>query len=222
MADLRVLAKQRSVGRSADDRWVGLRATRDGAPMVAPWFQGLVMEGKVYQAAADGATNIFTGITLLAFGSYADTAKSIFVDVPDGTAVLPLETFFVFFATGAAIVHGASFVSQALNGTGGTETLITPRNFYSGGAASGCTAAHTASSEVDNVDGSEIILARFHSAPDLDSIAASPHWWFRAGEVQYTPILLDAASINVVASPTTSGTGVGHITYAELAESDVA
>ena len=219
MSDLRVFADQRGVARSADDRWVALRATRDGAPIVVPWYQALVMEGKVYQAAAAGA-NMFTGITLLAFGSFAETAKSIFVDVPDGTAAIPLECYFNFLATGAAIVHGASFTSGTLNGTGGTETAITIQNLFMGGAASGCTAAHTASSETDNMDGTEIVLCRLSTSQDLDGVGIDPRMIFRASESPYTPVLLDAASINTIASPTTSGTGMGHITWAEFTESD--
>ena len=38
MSNPRVYAKAQSAGRATDDSWVNLRASRDGAPIVAPWL----------------------------------------------------------------------------------------------------------------------------------------------------------------------------------------
>lgn len=207
--------------RTKDDGWVELRATRDGAPIVMPWYQALCMEGCVFHANAN--TAMFTGLTLLAHASYADTAKSIFVDVPDGKAALPLEIYFCFLATGAAIVHYASYVSPTLNGVGGTETAITISNMnLQAPQTSSATAAHTADSETDTFAagaGGEVMLSRFSTSQDLDGVGLDPRVIWRAQESAIAPLLLDGASINVNGSPTTSGTGFGWVNWMEVAES---
>lgn len=205
---------------SADGGSKQLRLTRDGAPITLPWYQALCMEGVVFQAEAHGAT-IFTGLTLLAHASYADTAKGIYVDIPDGLAAIPLEVFFNFLATGAAIVHYAAYCSATLNGVGGTETLITCVNMNLANTtdASGCTAAHTADSETDTVTGAEIFLDRHSTNQDLDGVGIIPKTRWMAAESAIAPLLRDGASINVNASPTTSGTGFGHINFAVMSES---
>ena len=47
MSDLRVFAKQQNVGRDASG-WVAQRAFQDGAAVVVPWIQSLVMEGYAF------------------------------------------------------------------------------------------------------------------------------------------------------------------------------
>ena len=96
MTDLRVYAKQTDVGRQRDDTWVNLRASRDGSPIVLPWYQALVLEGRAYQIGNDPGTELTVMTT------YADTSKTLYVDIPDGTAAIPLKVQYSFAASGAA------------------------------------------------------------------------------------------------------------------------
>ena len=41
--NMSVFANQLSVGRTSEDNWVALRGLRDGAAVVVPWYQALVM-----------------------------------------------------------------------------------------------------------------------------------------------------------------------------------
>ncbi len=215
MTDLRVYAKQTDVGRQRDDTWVNLRASRDGSPIVCPWYQAIVLEGRAFQAGNDPGTELTLAV-------YADTTKALFVDIPDGTAAIPLKLQFGFVAAGGTLAEVYAFVSLTLNGVGGTESLLTPTNLRGDSPlTSGATAAHTASSAVDNVDGTEIMLASQGPLTlDADSIEISPvliDW--SVGLHVVSPVVLDAGSINIAAGFPTSGTGRADIMWGEFPES---
>lgn len=217
MADLRVFAKQRSAQRGKDGDWVNLRATRDGAPIVLPWYQALVMEGHVYQVIAPSPMDA-TGLTLAT--SYADTTKTLYVDIPDSNAAIPVDMQAVFLATGAAVDHVLMFVSPTLNGTGGTETAVTPVNLaLDKPNNSGATAAHTATGEADVVTANEVLLKRWATNQDLDATSIQPDIVWTIGQWGYAPVVIDAGSLNLVQIATTSGTGFAIITWINLDES---
>ncbi|KKN55508.1 hypothetical protein LCGC14_0581830 [marine sediment metagenome] len=216
----RGLVRQGSVTRVNDGSWVGLRALRDGAAVLCPWYQALVLEGRCFSAAAPG-TYDHAGLTVMA--TYADTSKTVAVDIPDATAGIPLYMEGSFLATGGAVVHASGMVNTALNGTGGTETEISELNLrLDNPVSSGATAMHTVSSAVDNVDGTERVLFHFATSQDLDAVALDPRssLW-SIGEVGLAPVVLDASSINLVMFTTTSGTGFGLVAWAELPESAI-
>ncbi len=215
MTDLRVKAKQMDVGRQRDDTWADLRASRDGSPIVCPWYQAIVLEGRAFQAGNDPGTEL----TLMT--SYADTSKTLFVDIPDGTAAIPLKVTASFVAAGAALMELYAFVSLTLNGIGGTETLLTPTNLRGDSPlTSGAVAAHTASSATDTVTGTEIFLSSQGPLTlDADAIEISPvliDW--SVGRHVVSPVCLDAASINVTIFAPTSGTGRSDIMWGEFPE----
>lgn len=217
MADLYVKAQQQNVARQADGQWTALRGLRDGSAIVVPWFQALVLEGRCFSAHAPipGAA----GLTIMT--TYADTSKTLYADIPDGTAALVLVAEAGFQATGGAVVNAYAFVSGTLNGTGGTETALTPANLrLDAPIATAATVAHTADSETDNVDGTVIVLAQFSTGQDLDATSIEPvAIKYEAARAGVTPVAVDASSLNVVMFTTTSGTGRAFILWAELPES---
>ena len=166
MSDLRVMAQQLNVGRVVDSQWASLRGTRDGSPIVVPWLQALVLEGRVFQALGpERLTVAFTPMTLLRLVDQADTSAALYVDIPDGTACLPLKAWVSFRATGAAIVAADGTLSDSLIGTAGTETATTIRNYHRGSPVpSAGTAGHTATAEADHVTGAEIVLFQFDTS----------------------------------------------------------
>ena len=219
MADIYGRAQQQNISRATDGSQVLLRATRDGAGISLPWYQALVMEGRVFQAYGPQPIDV-TGVTLVALASYADTVATLFIDVPDGTAFLPLEVQLSHLASGGAVTHQLAFVSDTLNGTAGTETAVTVLNLRRDSpVASGATAAHTASGETDKVTSTEIMLFHRSFNLDMDSVSYEPSYHWSAQRVGITPIGLDAGSINVVLTTTTSGTGFAQASWVELPES---
>ncbi len=216
MTDLRVYAKQNTPTRFEDDSWVALRGLRDGTPIALPWYQALVLEGRAYAASASlVSVEVVTAV-------YADTSKTLFVDIPDGTAAIPLKVEGSFAVVDGTLVEAYAFVSLTLNGTGGTETSLTPRNMrVDNPLASGATAAHTASSEVDTVTGTEIFLTT-HGPVTLDlgglNLSQKLLDW-SIGLHDHAPILMDASSLNVVLHDPNIGTGRADCAWAEFPES---
>ncbi len=219
MTDVRVKPQQQSVSRANDGGgWVAWRSLRDGAGIVVPWVTALILEGRCFAADAGKVDSLLTIMT-----TYADTSKTIFVDVPDGTAMIPLQANFTFGATGGAIDYAKLFVSETLNGVGGTETLITPRNLLLGetSPATTATAAHTASSAVDTVTGTEVTLLSWYVGQDLDAVGISPVLYWSCAESGATCIGLNGSSFNLACFCNTSGTGCGQLIWAELPESAI-
>ena len=217
MSDLRAFAQQQNVNRASDGTWVALRSLRDGAAIVCPWYQALVLEGRVFHTEAPNVGA--AGLTIMT--TYADTSKTLFVDIPDGTASIPLKAQAGFQATGAAVDNAYAFTSDTLNGTGGTETALTPINARRDAPiTSGATVAHTADSETDTVTGAEYVLSQFSTSQDLDATSIFPTVidWSVAKD-GFAPVILDAGSFNIVMFATTSGTGRVAASWAELSES---
>ena len=220
MSDLYVKAQQQNVSRATDGQWTALRGLRDGSVITVPWFQALVLEGRVFSAMAP---LVIHGTALTIMATYADTSKTLYADIPDGTAALCLQGQLEFQATGGAVVNAYLFTSGTLNGTGGSETAVTPVNLrLDAPIATAATVAHTGTSEADNVSAAAgiVLLASFSTSQDFDATSIEPNVLrYEAARVGVTPVLVDAASINVVGFTTTSGTGRAFLTWAELPES---
>ena len=217
MTDLRVYAKQNTPTRFEDDSWVQLRGLRDGSPIALPWYQALVLEGRAYAVSSSlVSVEVVTAV-------YADTSKTLFVDIPDGTAAIPLKVEGSFAVVDGTLNEAYAFVSLTLNGGAGTNTPITtiPNMRVDNPLTSGATVAHTASSEVDTVDGTEIFLTS-HAPVTLDLGGLNLNQklldW-SIGLHDHAPVLMDAASINVVLHDPNIGTGRADCAWAEFSES---
>ncbi len=216
MTDLRVKAKQNTPPRANDNSWVALRGLRDGTPIVLPWYQALVLEGRAFSATASapGATTTTP--------AYVDTVKQLYADIPDGTAAIPLRVEGSFAVVDGTLVEAYAFVSLTLNGTGGTETVITARNLrVNNPITSGATVAHTASGEVDNVTGTELMLTTFPpftlDMGDADVPQRVLDW--SIGLHDHSPVMLDGSSLNIVLADPNIGTGRADMQWAEFSES---
>jgi hypothetical protein len=81
----------------------------------------------------------------------------------------------------------------------------------------------TVSGATDNVDGTERVLFHFATSQQIDGIAMDPRITWYVGEAGVAPVVLDAASINLVATVAAAGgeTGFGLVAWAELPESAI-
>ena len=224
MSNLYVKAQQLSVPRATDGQFTALRATRDGAPIVLPWFQALVLEGRVFEIIGPEAlTTTTSGMTLLALASFGDDDATLYADIPDGTCGIPLEVQLSVQVTGAAICHFWAFITDTLLGTGGTETACTIRNLNRATpVSSGATAAHTADTEVDHVTGAEVNLFRNVTTFDVDAaVGFDPNRRWSAADSGIAPVVVDGGSIVANIVQATSGTGWGQVIWAEVTESAI-
>jgi hypothetical protein len=92
-----VFAQQSSVERDSDGALKGLRGTRDGSAIFANWVQSLILEGRGFGA----------GIGLLSAAEALPNAQvittlrpTLWIDVPDGTAIVPFFAAFQVEDTG--------------------------------------------------------------------------------------------------------------------------
>lgn len=98
MSDAHVLAQQSNVPRFADGSApTAWRGTRDGSAIMCDWVQGLVLEGRGFCA----------GIGLLSEGEAQPNGQviltltpTLWIDVPDGTAIIPFYAAFQIEDTG--------------------------------------------------------------------------------------------------------------------------
>ena len=216
MTDLRVYAKQNTPTRFNDDSWVALRGLRDGTPIAMPWYQALVLEGRAFgvTASAPGAETTTP--------AYVDTVKQLYADIPDGTAAIPLRVEGSFAVVDGTLVEAYAFVSLTLNGAAGTVTSVTPQNLrVDSPLTSGATCSHTASGEADNVTGTEIMLTSWGPFTlDFGGVHLPQRvldW--SIGLHDHSPVLLDAASLNIVLADPNVGTGRADMQWAEFTES---
>ncbi len=216
--DIRVFAQQENVGRGNDGQLVGLRALRDGSAIVCPWYQALVLEGRCFSAAGPG-TYDHTGLTLGT--SFATDEHAMTVDIPDGTAAIPLYAEASFLATGAAIVNAAFHVALAVNGTASGTEVSTLNLRLDNPLPSAATAQFTVNSGIAVIDGTERLLFHFSTAQDLDATVINPRRTWSVADAGYAPVAIDASSLNLAMTAGTSGTGFGLVGWAELPESAI-
>ena len=205
--DGRVTARQLNVPRTTDGQWAALRATRDGSLIYLPWYQALVLEGRVHEAFGAGSqvTTSTTGTVALADATDADS--DLFVDVPAGLALIPLEVRFSTQVTSPTIsanvaIKWWAFLSDTLNGLGGSETTVTVRPLNRAAPSpSGATAAQVASGEADHVTGGEVHLFKDVTEFDMDGAVGkgmdNNRYW-SARRTGVTPVGLDGSSLNLV------------------------
>lgn len=221
MSNLQVLAQQQNVGRVVDGRWTPARATRDGAAMTADWFMALALEGRCF--VANGGTDT-SPITFA--GAYDADAGDLCIDVPDGTAILPITVEAVIQTSGASLFEVIALASRTLvAATAGQFTAVTPSPLRTDAPiATGTTvvAAVAAGQMTDpNTSGSyEFFRSGYPTDPDVAG-NPNPRYSFSALQDGIAPIIVGAGSLTVYVAGT-AGTGFITTIWAELPESAIA
>jgi len=96
---------------------------KDGAIVSVPWVQAMVLKGKVFHAYVGSAT---TPVTLDA--SYAATDPDISLDVPDGTAIIPLMVRVIIEAYGTTALFETFTLCSKTLAAASAGTLFLPIN----------------------------------------------------------------------------------------------
>lgn len=196
---------------------------KDGARISADWVQSLALRGKVFHAYVGSAT---TPATLDA--SYAATDPDISLDVPDGTAIMPLCIRVVVEAFGTtALFETFSLVTKTL-GNSSAGTAFTPINMATRqGGGSNCKvfvgptvtdgSAHTDAFELGRHTYAKAVTIA--TADDDNSIYPTYFQWTYK-DMGFAPILHGDASLQTWV---TCQAATGYIQYwwAELGESDL-
>jgi len=113
--------KTLEMGSSSDFNFaLGLK---DGSTVSVPWVQAMVLKGRVFHAYVGSAT---TPVTLDA--SYAATDPDISLDVPSGTAIIPLCIRLVVEAYGTTALFESFTLCTKTLAAASAGTLFTPIN----------------------------------------------------------------------------------------------
>lgn len=222
MSDLRTYAKQVSVSRATDDTWVALRSTRDGAPIVLPWIQALVFEGKVFGVQLGSITTPIAGHASID----ADQPEGA-VRVPDGTVGIPIYIAVTGEGGTTLAVNGLMCAVSNIDVGNGTSTAETPLNLLFGSnaasVASTARSAYTGNGTDPLTAGNFQELQRAVWEADTGVVAqgvgASARIEFSA-QMAVAPIVADAGSILVYAEPAAANI-FGTVIWAELTEAAI-
>src|SRR3990167_6499202 len=135
-------AKTTSVGRATPDTDVPIRALRDGAIIVAPWYQALVFEGRVFGAQAVSVTTPIAGHAAID----ADQPELAVFVAAAGTTLIPVYVEMTMETGSTTLAQGGMMAAVSNINVGvGTSTEFTPFNlkFSAPGYNTAAAAAHT-------------------------------------------------------------------------------
>lgn len=210
MSDERVYAKAQSVSRATDDTWVALRSSRDGAPIVLPWYVALAIEGKCYQVQLGTITAPLTGDVLI-----TDTKAESAAEAATGYVLLPYKLNAEIEALGGTLPQVCLKSVGALITTLGTAFV--PLNLKLGGPAASGRAAVAAAGGVTVAAELATTTRVIFSATQAVAADQIIHEQFAVPHVLVGP----AAVYLQVGSVTTGSTYFANYEYAELASTDV-
>ena len=213
MGDQRGYAKQQSAPRASDDTWAALRSSRDGSPILFPWYFALAVEGKCFQVRLGTITAPLTGDV-----DVTDTAAEAAAEAATGMTILPLYANVDIELLGGTLPQVCLKSVNAVITTLGTQFI--PLNLRIGGPAAQGRAAVAAAGGVAvaaEVNTTTRVLASGHTSAIGD---AMPNILDQLFEVPH--VLVGPASVYLQVGTVTTGTAYfGFFNYAEIATNDI-
>lgn len=222
MSDIQGFAQQLNVGRTTDGNRVGIRTTRDGALIALPWYQALVLEGRVFGIHAGSVTTPIAGHA--AIDADQPEAAAWFAD---GTAAIPLSIRATMETGATTLAQGGMMCAVSNIAVGaGTSTAATPFNLNMAsnvGITTGATAgvAYTGNGTDPLTAGNFLELARVSAVVDADAATSGivlPSLFWSAATGAVAPIIQDVGSI-LLYGEAAANTLFGEIVWAEIPES---
>ena len=225
MALMKAKARQTSaisVGSEGDD--VYLRGLRDGTILTAEWIMAQTIRGRLMCAQAG---LLSTAISWTATATNDQTKPAVFIDVPSGTTIFPLEINLYMEAFGT----NAQFECEAVTGTGGVSaggTAVTITNMRSDAPyKSNCTAtsditggtACTANVNAFWRSGKQFAITKTAESATVASWDPNQFIW-RYTDGLYCPIVVGHGQL-MVTQGSQAGTGFCKVIFIEVPTSEV-
>ncbi len=207
---------------TADDMYSKAQGTRDGAIFTADWILARCAEGRVFSAMAGSGSTVAT----FGAGSMDTTEPDLFVSVPSGTTIVPLEINIQMEAYGSAL----AFETMAACGTGGVVpaaanyTAVTPKNLRSDVPfTSNCTVCKEGSAAFTYMTTNVVEFWRDGLQKAITAATATVgnpmlqpfkfSWNYRTAG--FVPVVVGAAQLAIYASAQ-AGTGYIEFIYCEV------
>ncbi len=224
--DMRVFSGVSSVTRATeDDHRMDVRSDRSGIIITEEKIMALSQEGRVFCAQAGLLT---TEITWTATATNDQTKPAVFIDVPSGTTIIPVEIQLYMEAFGST----AQFECEAITGTGGVSaggTAVVITNMRTDAPfASLCTATSditggTACTTNVNAfwrDGQQFAVTK--SAGSATVAVSDPiKFVWRYSDGKYAPVVVGPAQF-MLTQGSQAGTGFAKIIFVEIPSSSIA
>lgn len=200
-----------------------MKGTRDGALSVAPWYQVLVTEGRVFGIHAGSVTTPLAGHT----GADADQPEAA-IRIPDGTVGMPIFAN-ITIETGSTTlgVGGIMLAVSNIDVGAGTSTAATPFNLRIDNpraTAASAAVAYTGNGTDPLTAGNFLELARQGFILDADAattgivgarLAYSAHQ-------NVVPLIYDAGSfLAYVEHANNAPSWFGQFAWAEFSEDEI-
>jgi len=225
MALMKGKARQTSaVSVESEGSDVYLRAMRDGTLLSADWILAKTIQGRLFCAQAGLLT---TEITWTATATNDQTKPAMFIDVPSGTTIFPLEISLYMEAYGS----NAQFECEAITGTGGVSaggTAMTITNMRSDAPyTSNCTGtsditggtACTTNLSAFWRDGAQFAITKTGGSATVAATDPNKFVW-RYKDGLYCPIVVGHGQL-MVTQGSQAGTGFGKIIFIEVPTSEI-
>ena len=204
--------------------WVGegddanVRSMRDGTLFTQEWVMAMALEGRMFCAQAGLLT---TAITWTATATNDQTKPAMFLHVPNGTTVIPLEIRLYMEAYGT----DALFEVAMLTGTGAVSasgTAMTITNMRTDApitslctATSDITGGTAPTANISSFYASGVQLVTTVATSDDASMRTPDEWVWSLKSSGYAPVIKGAGQL-LVTQGSQAGTGFGKIIFIEL------
>lgn len=225
MAFLKLKARQTSaISTASEGADVYARGLRDGTLLSADWILAQTIRGRLMCAQAGLLT---TAITWTATATNDQTKPAMFIDVPAGTTIFPLEISIYMEAYGT----NAQFECEAITGTGGVSaggTAMAITNMRTDAPyATNCTAtsditggtACTANVNAFWRDGQQFAITKTTAKADSSIFDLNRFVW-RYKDGLFCPIVVGAGQL-MVTQGSQAGTGFGKIIFIEVPTTEI-
>lgn len=217
MATLYGVAGQQSPSIVADGATRAVRLDRSGAVITKDWVQAAIEEGRVYGVQTGSGTSPTTFNA-----AYAAGEQDLYIGVPAGTVIIPLQISLVYEDSGTALAQDV-FAAYSNNGTlVATGTALTSYNFKTGDSnASNCSCdAVVTSTGVTHLGGDDFLeFWRPYGGFGEDAFNGSTGWVNNAmhgahwsAKTMPAPIIGSAGSTGALSVYMGSQAGIGFIT----------
>ncbi len=217
--NLRVVAHQQGVSRASEGTFVGLRGTRDGSfysidPLLAASLEGRMFIAQLGSASTPSA----------AMDAYNADQPEMAVDVPDGTAIIPVSIHVDIQTHGATLNETIALASRTPVELDGNVTAITinPVRTDNPGPGSSCSAIGTITgNQTDPNTTGSFEFWRSGSPVDFD-VAGEPVPTLVLSAKRFVPPLIAGPGSLVIYCSGTAPVGFITVVWMEFPESVLA
>ncbi len=217
--DLRGIAQQQGVSPAAEGTFVGLRTTRDGSFYRIDPFIAAALEGRMFIAQLGSAST-----PSAAMDAYDADRPEMVVDVPDGTAIIPVSIHVDIQTHGATLNETIALASRTNVEADANLTAITinPIRTDNPGPGSSCSAFGTITgNQTDPTTAGRVECWRSGNPTDFDVAGESTPTLVWSAKRFVPPLIVGAGSLSIYCSGTTP-TGFITVVWMEYPESVLA